>query len=367
MGISTGLQLRNPSVLRDFEIFVKVISQSALQIASCRLILKAALNVKTTCNIPAAKRFGRCLLFCPGRSNGFMLGDLVAILAMVSILAIIILPLLFRARLIGQREACVNDLHQIQNGWILYNQENNGNFPYNVSGPQCTNINWVANYENYAETPTSTNGQLMVDSPNSQLAPFEPNYKLYRCPADRSCAGNSTTGPYYNGLAGPPRVRSYSMSMGVGPNTNGTIYGASGQVVQGLWLTSLSDSPSESPLPNTPFNWTVFIKQSMVVGAMRPAGLIVLVDEHPDSINDGNWAFNMPTLETTDWIDKPTTLHGNAGNFSYADGHAEIHPWRAAGQIPPVMYQLQLGGMASSVPRNPDIPWVASHISAIYP
>jgi len=313
--------------------------------------------VKTTCNIPAAKRFGRYPLLCPGEKDGFTLGDLVAVLAMVSILAVIILPLLFRGRLIGQRGACVNDLHQIQNGWILYNNENDGNFPYNVSGPICTNINWVANYENYAETSTSTNGQLMVNSPNSQLAPFEPNYKLYRCPADRSCAGNSTTGPYYNGLAGPPRVRSYSMSAAVGGNTNGTATG------QGTWLGSLSDSGTV----NQPEAWTVYLRQNMVVGAITPADLIVLVDEDPDSINDGNWAFNMPTGETTDWIDKPTTLHGNAGNFSYADGHAEIHPWRAAGQIPPVMYQLQLGGMASNVPRNPDIPWVASHITTIYP
>jgi prepilin-type N-terminal cleavage/methylation domain-containing protein len=303
--------------------------------------------------------------------GAFTLIELLVVIAIIAILAAMLLPVLGYARHAAWRVNCVNNLHQVTLGWIMYNNDNNGNFPYNATGEE-TNINWVANYESYAGDPGSANWGLLVDARHSQLAPYVSNPAVYKCPADRSCIGiigvGSSTTPYA-GLAGVPRVRSYSMSQAIGPNTNGTIYNASGQVTQGLWLNSSFDIAT--PAPNTPGDYTVYYRESMLVGAGMPqggaAGTIVFVEEHPDSINDGGWAFNIPVLGLTYWIDKPSTLHENACDFSYADGHCEIYAFQDPGEVPEVTYNQQIGGTSNFQRRNPDIPWVASHISAKYP
>ena len=106
----------------------------------------------------------------------------------------------------------------------------------------------------------------------------------------------------------------------------------------------------------------------MVVGPIGTSDLLVLIEEHPDSINDCAWAFNMPSsLSQTYWIDVPTSIHGNAGDMSFADGHCEVHGWRDPGAIKPVTYSAQIGGTANSVPKDPDVMWMAQHVTCLYP
>jgi prepilin-type processing-associated H-X9-DG protein len=61
----------------------------------------------------------------------------------------------------------------------------------------------------------------------------------------------------------------------------------------------------------------------------NPVGIFVLLDEHPDSINDGWFVFCTaadPAEEAT-WSDLPASYHGGACGFSFADGHSEIKKW----------------------------------------
>lgn len=71
------------------------------------------------------------------------------------------------------------------------------------------------------------------------------------------------------------------------------------------------------------------MKQSQVP---RPAKTWLMLDEHPDSINDG-YFINNPTA--TAWQDVPASYHGGACGFSFADGHSEIRKWKSATSIYP--------------------------------
>jgi prepilin-type N-terminal cleavage/methylation domain-containing protein len=304
------------------------------------------------------------------RQRAFTLIELLVVIAIIAILAAILLPVLGHAKQAAWRVQCANSLHQLTLGWIMYNQDNSGNFPYNVATGSSSGINWVASHESYADDPASSNATALVNSSVSLLGPYASNYKVYKCPADQSCIGNTTSAPWH-GLSGPQRVRSYSMSQAIGGNTNGTVFGANlSTEVQGSWLGGSGGSQQSPDTVNTsvPGSYTVYLKESMMRGALGPADLIVLVEEHPDSINDCAWAFEMPANPSaTYWIDKPSSLHEDACDFSFADGHCEIHAFQDPGDVPQVTYAQQIGGIGyNTKPKDPDVIWVASHTSVLW-
>jgi prepilin-type N-terminal cleavage/methylation domain-containing protein/prepilin-type processing-associated H-X9-DG protein len=291
------------------------------------------------------------------KRHAFTLIELLVVIAIIAIIAAILLPVLDKAKQRAMGIECANNLHQLGEAWVMYNNDNNGKFPYNVSAGQAAsdNINWVAGQMNYNINNTdNTNTTLLVDSHHSQLALYCANPKAYKCPADPTLSG---------GTMGPPRVRSYSMSQAVGPNTNGTVYGSDFKtVVQGKWLGSTSDAG----VVNQANAYTVYLQESMMKGALGPADIWLMVDEDPDDINDAAFAVNMPSSASqTFWIDFPAKYHANGGTFSFADGHAEIHGWRNPGAIPNVS-GVNTPEAATAVPKNPDVGWVASHTSVLW-
>jgi prepilin-type processing-associated H-X9-DG protein len=62
----------------------------------------------------------------------------------------------------------------------------------------------------------------------------------------------------------------------------------------------------------------------------RPTDTFVFIEEHPNSINDGAFAWQMydaaspnnPTI-----VDFPASYHNGSCGLSFSDGHAEIHKW----------------------------------------
>jgi prepilin-type processing-associated H-X9-DG protein len=66
-----------------------------------------------------------------------------------------------------------------------------------------------------------------------------------------------------------------------------------------------------------------------------PVKTFVLVDEHPDSINDAAFATQCAGNQDSDGptgriIDFPAAYHNGACGFSFADGHSEIHKWKGS-------------------------------------
>ena len=57
----------------------------------------------------------------------------------------------------------------------------------------------------------------------------------------------------------------------------------------------------------------------------------LLVDEHPDNINDNYFVVDMngypDNLSPSRLVDFPASYHKGAAGFAFADGHAEIKKW----------------------------------------
>ncbi|MGH8022816.1 MAG: hypothetical protein ACRED1_04505, partial [Limisphaerales bacterium] len=120
------------------------------------------------------------------------------------------------------------------------------------------------------------------------------------------------------------------------------------------------------------FPWRVFTKDSGIIG-ISPSDLFVLVEEHPNSINDAAFAVAMPVdSRDTFFIDIPGKIHGGTScAFSFADGHAEIHKWLLPGVIPTMTWAVDTvpnaGNQKHSVPSDPDVLWLAHHASCPAP
>jgi prepilin-type N-terminal cleavage/methylation domain-containing protein/prepilin-type processing-associated H-X9-DG protein len=294
----------------------------------------------------------------------FTLIELLVVIAIIAILAAILMPVLQHAEERATQIGCLNNLQQLMIGWRMY-ADDNKEFPPNEDYNAYPR--WVAGdmrggtIAPLAGAPTysgidATNGALLVEPHYSCMGPYVANPKIYRCPADQS-TWTTVNSP---GVSEKPRVRSYSMNQAVGPCENGTLVG---QDVMGHWMSSgNAGAPGGSP-------WRVFFKDSTIQG-MSPSDLFVLLDEHPESINDAAFAVQMPLNPAqTFWIDTPSRVHNNSNGFSFADGHAEIHKWQLPSELPNVVWTPDSapneGGAATAVPNDPDVLWVCHRTSCL--
>jgi prepilin-type N-terminal cleavage/methylation domain-containing protein/prepilin-type processing-associated H-X9-DG protein len=276
-------------------------------------------------DVPSTMRFGN--------HRGFTLIELLVVIAIIAILAGMLLPALAKAKTKAQGIMCMNNTKQLTLAWKLYHDDY-AKFPPNEDNQ---NGGWIMGNMNFSggnPSGANTNILFLLDPRYAKLGPYTQTPGVYKCPADQSKSFGRT---------GPPRVRSIAMSQAIGPNLQGTASGRGG------WL------------PAPPYR--VFIKEADMVDP-APSMLWVLLDEHPDSINDGGMAVQMKTtIAQTQMIDFPASYHNGACGFSFADGHSEIHKWVDARTKPPARYNGSLG-LNVSQPNNKDIWWMIERTSS---
>jgi prepilin-type N-terminal cleavage/methylation domain-containing protein/prepilin-type processing-associated H-X9-DG protein len=241
-----------------------------------------------------------------GDPAGFTLIELLVVIAIIAILAAMLLPVLGKAKQKGQGIACLNNTRQLTIAWLMYPDENQNKL-VDVTA-------WLdKNCEMRWGDPRNNSASLLLTN-TALIAPYAKSAGVFKCPADN-----------FDDPATGPRVRSYSMN-GVlggnfpvvkGPAPGGGMFFGSGNLGLGFGTTKPSDL-------NKP----------------GPSSVFVILDEHPDSINDAIFAFNpgfSPGAET--WRDLPAGIHNRGGSFSFADGHAEAHKWMDSRTIQPVTYK----------------------------
>jgi len=95
----------------------------------------------------------------------------------------------------------------------------------------------------------------------------------------------------------------------------------------------------------------------------NPSSCWVMVDEHPDSINDAACAVQMVPMEAKSGniIDFPASYHNGAAGLSFADGHSEIRRWKGSKIKAKVSYGKS--ALALNVPAGDsldDVKWWSS-------
>jgi len=233
-----------------------------------------------------------------GGAHGFTLIELLVVIAIIAILAGMLLPALSKAKSKTKGITCMNNGRQMTLAWRLYADDNNELLVKSLanSGTPENNVrsllvpgadlNWSSARDNWDPLLTVAKSPLQKYDGNS--------YQIWKCPSDIGAVKNNL-----GQLV--PRVRSQSMS----------------QVFDfGSWL----------PAPT----YRVYSRLANIV---NPTATWVMIDEHPDSINDAACAVKMPdpnNVKSASIIDFPASYHNGGAGLNFADGHAEIHQWKGS-------------------------------------
>lgn len=216
-----------------------------------------------------------------GNSFGFTLIELLVVIAIIAILAALLLPVLSQAKDRAYTAKCLSNHKQLAAAWYMYKDDNAGKLV--LDDTQGTNYpSWIEG--NMSLATDSTNTALLQ---MGLLYPYLRSFGIYRCPSDPTV-----------------HVRSYSMQPQLAPY---------------MWGGPV-DPQAMNGMPGYPAMFA-----EMQLKRLSPADTLVLIDEAPNSINDG---FLGIFITRAMWWDVPASWHSRGCNFDFADGHAEHWKWQ---------------------------------------
>lgn len=282
-----------------------------------------------------------------GKVAGFTLIELLVVIAIIAILAAMLMPALNGAKLKAQGVQCMNNTKQLMLAWRMYVEENRDVLPFAYVSDTTAERNypyaWMHGILDFSGANTA-NWDVDNTIKKGAIWPFCGNsLKIFRCPADVATV-KPTSGPFQGQTVF--RARSNSMNSWVGMNGD--------SAYNGNWSW---------------FGGPEFRKYNKMTDMVKPGPAMtwVLLDEHPDSINDGFFCVDMrgyPNLASAALPDVPASFHGKAAGIAFADGHSEIHKWKDSRTMPPVM---RTGSPpAVSQANNVDVLWFWQHTTMKY-
>jgi prepilin-type N-terminal cleavage/methylation domain-containing protein len=295
------------------------------------------------------------------RSRGFTLVELAFVITVVCLVMAVLLPVRASSKTKARSIRCLDNMRQVSDAVAMFSHDNHDLLPPNPNdGTTIPGFTWCTGVVSIGGTD-EFDPDLMADPQRCLIAPYiTTNVSVYHCTADPRFgkfdgAGLYPTSPLIGKIV--PSARTISMSQAVGtidPCFSATGSGHCGTPnlpVKGPWLTGTSGGNNAI---NGPYR--TYGKTSQMV-LPSPAQLLVMTEEAPYSINDGGFAA-VANLASLKWIDYPSPLHNNGCVISFGDSHVEFHKWQGQSlnstTLPTGLIQ----------PNDPDLLWVAQHISA---
>ena len=266
-------------------------------------------------------------------SRAFTLIELLVVIAIIAILAAMLLPALAKAKGKAQATACLSNTRQIMLGWAMFIGDHEDNFPTKI----------VPNGMTWGLSPDVTDSKKLVngnDPDNSQLGDYVKNAGVYKCPVDNFLSPAQRAAGY------DKRVLSYSANAFLGNGVQPA--NVVNQIPGRLYVQQ-------------------FKKMSSLVKP-GPATTFAILDEDPDSIDDALFISKGGCIPANAVLaNRPGSYHyGGGANFSFADGHSEIHKWkeeRTKKKSPTFNYPPVAGiDVNINVSGSVDYEWLNDHL-----
>lgn len=283
--------------------------------------------------------------------DAFTLTELLVVLGMVAVLALVLTPALAATKPNSKITQCLNGKRQLTIAWQMYALDNGELL--------IDQARWISSFDSYMDwstSPRNSDSYGLTNSAVALIASYNKSIAPFKCPAD-----------YYRSSAQAAAniIRSRSISIngvlgngGSGPEVKGSAPDGGkffGHSVGGVGFGRTCQKMSELSRPG-------------------PAATFVFLDEHPDSIDDGQFMFDVGiSISSEYWRNMPASYHNGAAGISFADGHTEMHGWLEKGGTLPAqqarktVYPVTFGaiipwGSARTFSSSVDYAWMQAHM-----
>ena len=224
--------------------------------------------------------------------RGFTLVELLVVIAIIALLMSILMPALNLARELGRRIVCRGNLNQLSLAWVMYTDENDGDFVNGMLGqdrvdPADPTKIWEEAWVGVVSTGSGWDERRQIYGRNidegirnGALWEYLTNPKVYRCPAGR--VGEMVSYAIVDAMNGEPQNSTQANH---------------------VWGNNRGDLSKSH-------NKIVFID----IGKVRDSSYHVYYDQ-------GQWG------------DPPPVRHRDGMTVSYADAHCEYIKWKGQDTI----------------------------------